>query len=133
MIGQVPVRTRRWPSVVILWPVARRPSLMWVVTVIVSVLSVPMTRTPPAPVWTSSVSRPAAGTGATVVVSSWASTPVTWSRPKPSTGTATITPARRQGRVGLIVASALQEPQHGQHAPVVVVGGGQVELGEDVA
>src|SRR5690606_8998070 len=139
--------------------VARSPSLMRARTVTSSAPSTPTTSTDPAPLWTSSTATPSASTVRTSVRSSWASRLTTLTVPKPSAGTATTqpstsqavrSPGRRSRRVPQrsnrsprvtnqsrarrnMATSALQPPQHGEHPAVVVLGGGQVQLHEDVA
>src|SRR5262245_44477157 len=96
--------------------------------------STPMMRTFPALLTTFTPVRSSAGTLADSVRWLWASARAVCVAANSSRGTASTVPTIFHTSLLFMAAtSTVQPPQHRQHAPVVVLGGRQVQLGEDVA
>src|SRR4030095_14952867 len=100
--------------------------------VISPALRTPTMRTLPALLPTSTAVMPSSGTLSVTVRWLWASANAVLQPPNSSIGTASIVPTIRQASFVMAATSTVQPPQHGEHAPVVVLGGRQVQLGEDV-
>ena len=105
-------------------------------TIVIVSVSVPVMMTRPLVLSMSIDDTPSASTTSVTVLTSWARRSTMLNAPQPKAPIVSTLPAANQAVCVpdvMAVASSFQPPQDREHAAVVLVGGGQAELGEDVA